>query len=93
MENQMDTSENTLIRSTPCEICGARMLWTQGAWTSPSQSAACYRCDHGHITDPADTPQCPRCGVHDTERRGEAEFSCARCQFKFPRPVPAGRDS
>ena len=90
MENEVDTNENTLIRSTPCEACGARMLWTQGAWTSASQSAACYKCDNGHTTDPADTPQCPRCGIHDTERRADADFSCARCQFRFPRPVPAG---
>jgi hypothetical protein len=89
-------SENTLIRSVGCEQCGARMLWTQGAWpdsSGPGQAAtarAAYQCDNGHVLDPAETPQCPNCGLHDTTRaveKSEASFQCQRCRasFEFPR--------
>lgn len=86
-------TENTLIRSVPCEICGARMLWTQGAWTEPADvsgdrfARAAYRCDNGHVLDPATTPQCPNCGIHDTGRlESTGACKCHRCQSSFAAP-------
>lgn len=81
---------NTLIRSVPCETCGARMLWTQGAWLEPadgpaaSSARAAYRCDNGHVLDPANTLQCPNCGIHDTSRlEGTGTWKCSRCHTSF----------
>jgi hypothetical protein len=88
---QPATSDNTLIRSVPCDVCGARMLWTQSVWPQHHSNAAvlvtraAYRCDNGHIIDPAETPQCPACGLHDTGRRDEG-FMCHRCQTRFTVP-------
>ncbi len=86
-------TENTLIRSLPCEICGARMLWTQGAWTESGDvsgdqfARAAYRCDNGHVLDPTVTPQCPNCGVHDTGRlESTGACKCHRCQASFAAP-------
>lgn len=86
-------TENTLIRSVPCEICGARMLWTQAAWTEPAEveggsiARAAYRCDNGHVLDPANTPQCPNCGVHDTGRiESTGACKCHRCKSSFAPP-------
>jgi hypothetical protein len=88
----MDSRDNTLIRSTACEICGARLLWTQAAWpeaptsSQPSPRAA-YRCMNGHLIDPAATPQCPSCGVHDTARaESPTRFTCQRCGAAFSVP-------
>jgi predicted RNA-binding Zn-ribbon protein involved in translation (DUF1610 family) len=83
--------ENTLFRTTPCPDCGVEMLWTQNAWKVGEAGQAAYRCDNGHVLDPAVTRQCPSCGIHDTtlvsERDGQQEFRCARCSavFAFPR--------
>jgi hypothetical protein len=88
-------TDNTLIRSVGCEICGARMLWTQGAWREASESqgsgiaGAAYRCDNGHVLDPANTPQCPNCGVHDTARlESTGTCKCHRCHASFAAPRP-----
>jgi predicted RNA-binding Zn-ribbon protein involved in translation (DUF1610 family) len=82
------TDDNTLIRSQPCADCGEVMLWTQAAWTeadgAPEAARAAYRCLRGHVLDPATTPQCPACGIHDTlasEVRGR--FVCQRCGKGF----------
>ena len=83
----MASMENLLIRSKPCPECGADMLWTQNAWQT---GAAAYRCLNGHLIDPADTRQCPACGVHDTvlldEGDGRKEFQCSRCSTTFTFP-------
>src|SRR4051812_1390134 len=60
------TVENTLVRSKPCPVCGAAVLWTQNAWKSGDTGFAAYRCLTGHVIDPTQTRQCPNCGVHDT---------------------------
>jgi hypothetical protein len=90
-------NENTLIRSTPCAICGASMLWTQAAWTADiaregDLGRAAYRCLNGHVVDPVETPQCPGCGIHDTAGTGPSgTFKCQRCHVVFfsPREPPA----
>jgi hypothetical protein len=87
-------TENTLVRSVACERCGARMLWTQAAWHEAGTVhqtetvRAAYKCDNGHVIDPADTPQCPNCGLHDTTRTASStSFHCRRCEtaFRVPR--------
>ena len=89
----MPPNDNTLIRSVPCEHCGAAMLWTQAAWPAGATaggapiSRAAYTCMNGHALDPAETPQCPNCGVHDTSRaESDDEFRCSRCQAVFTVP-------
>ena len=83
--------ENTLIRTSPCPECGLQMLWTQNARKTGDTGQAAYRCENGHVVNPALTPQCPACGVHDTELLGERDsrqqFRCARCskEFEYPR--------
>jgi endogenous inhibitor of DNA gyrase (YacG/DUF329 family) len=83
--------ENTLVRSSPCPECGAQMLWTQNAWKTGETGQAAYQCENGHTIDPAQTAQCPSCGVHDSEvvreEGGVKDFHCARCdtRFTFPR--------
>jgi hypothetical protein len=84
----LGTEDNTLIRSKPCAECGEVMLWTQNAWTTAGDqseaSRAAYRCLRGQVLDPANTPQCPACGIHDTlpsENRGR--FVCQRCGQGF----------
>jgi tRNA(Ile2) C34 agmatinyltransferase TiaS len=66
------------------------MLWTQNAWKTGETGSAAYRCVNGHVVDPAQTKQCPSCGVHDTERLGDRdgrqEFRCARCRTTFAFP-------
>jgi hypothetical protein len=83
-------TENTLIRSKPCEECGAEMLWTQNAWRTGDTTNAAYRCVNGHTLDPALTKQCPRCGVHDTvvagEEGGRQQHRCLRCGELFHVP-------
>jgi predicted RNA-binding Zn-ribbon protein involved in translation (DUF1610 family) len=81
--------QNTLIRSTPCPECGGDMLWSQNAWKTGDTGVAAYRCMNGHVLDPAQTRQCPSCGLHDTVLLDEEDaqhFRCARCgeQFAFP---------
>jgi ribosomal protein L37AE/L43A len=64
------------------------MLWTQSAWAAPDGTThAAYQCDNGHVIDPAETAQCPNCGLHDTGRTQATEFKCRRCgnKFSFPR--------
>ena len=82
--------ENTLIRSTPCAECGATVLWTQNAWKSGDTGSAAYRCVNGHVIDPAQTRQCPTCGVHDTARLDDADgvehYRCTRCSTRFTFP-------
>jgi endogenous inhibitor of DNA gyrase (YacG/DUF329 family) len=82
--------ENTLIRSKPCAECGAEVLWTQNAWKSGDTGSAAYRCVNGHVIDPAQTRQCPNCGVHDTERLDDVDglehFHCTRCAIGFTFP-------
>jgi predicted RNA-binding Zn-ribbon protein involved in translation (DUF1610 family) len=88
----MVEQDNTLIRSSPCPSCGEMMLWTQAAWP-PDQAderdagRAAYRCLQGHLVDPAETPQCPGCGIHDTAREGDGtDFRCTRCGTRFAWP-------
>jgi len=61
------------------------MLWTQNAWAHGDNRAAAYQCPNGHVIDPANTHQCPRCGVHDTAADGSkgADYECHRCGNKF----------
>jgi hypothetical protein len=67
------------------------MLWTQHAWKTGDTGQAAYRCQNGHLLDPAVTRQCPACGIHDTlllgERDGRQQFRCMRCAdvFEVPR--------
>jgi hypothetical protein len=84
---QTADTDNTLIRSVPCERCGARMLWTQSVWTDAGEALAraAYRCDNGHVLDPRESPQCPNCGVHDTAIAGD-DFRCNRCSTAFSVP-------
>jgi hypothetical protein len=90
----MATEDNTLIRSQPCVECDEVMLWTQAAWKAADDehgtARAAYRCLRGHVLDPATTPQCPACGIHDTVPSGRrGEFICQRCAETFS--VGAGR--
>jgi endogenous inhibitor of DNA gyrase (YacG/DUF329 family) len=82
--------ENLLIRSQPCPECGTEMLWTQNAWPTGDTAVAAYQCLNGHLTDPAETRQCPACGVHDTvllgEGAGRPQFKCNRCSTTFAFP-------
>ena len=82
--------ENLLIRSQPCPECGTEMLWTQNAWQTGDTGVAAYRCLNGHLIDPAETRQCPACGVHDTvllgEEAGRGQFKCSRCSTAFAFP-------
>jgi hypothetical protein len=89
----MTTNDNTLIRSEPCPVCGERLLWTQSTWREPglrsatSLERAAYRCANGHVVDPAETPQCPACGIHDTSRTDAPNtFVCHRCSERFTVP-------
>ena len=89
----MSSNDNTLIRSVPCERCGGAMLWTQAAWPDHDTSSgaslgrAAYKCLNGHALDPAETPQCPSCGIHDTSRADSRDgFTCRRCQATFTVP-------
>ena len=62
------------------------MLWTQNAWAHGDNRAAAYQCPNGHVIDPADTHQCPQCGVHDTgadTAKGAGAYECHRCGNKF----------
>jgi len=78
---------NTLLRSLPCRVCGAEVLWTQNAWRTNGHASAAYVCLNGHVTDPAETRQCPACGVHDTEIMGGSpvarQHRCRRCGHEF----------
>ena len=81
----MRPDPNVLLRTEPCAECGGMMLWTQNAWAHGDNRAAAYRCPNGHVLDPADTHQCPKCGVHDTQEL-EAEngkYECHRCGTHF----------
>jgi predicted RNA-binding Zn-ribbon protein involved in translation (DUF1610 family) len=79
------------IRSQPCPDCGLTMMWTHNAWQTDSSAESAYRCENGHVLDPALTKQCPACGVHDTvllsESEGRQQFRCDGCgkTFEFPR--------
>jgi hypothetical protein len=67
------------------------MLWTQNAWKTGETGQAAYCCQNGHVVDPAQTPQCPACGIHDralvSAEGGREQFRCTRCEeaFEFPR--------
>jgi DNA-directed RNA polymerase subunit M/transcription elongation factor TFIIS len=77
---------NVLLRVEPCAECGGMMLWTQNAWAHGNHRAAAYKCPNGHVIDPANTRQCPNCGVHDTAQdveKGAGAFECHRCGNKF----------
>jgi hypothetical protein len=80
-----------ITRSQPCPQCGADVVWTQNAGTPGEAASAAYVCTNGHVVDPTETRQCPKCGVHDTvllsEVDGRQEFRCAQCGelFAFPR--------
>jgi predicted RNA-binding Zn-ribbon protein involved in translation (DUF1610 family) len=83
---------NTLVRSEPCPDCGEAMLWTQNAWRSGTVTNAAYQCSKGHVIDPAQTRQCPACGLHDTkvvteDEAGRQQCQCLRCgnAFQVPR--------
>ena len=82
--------ENTLVRSDPCPECGGMMLWTQNAWHADGVHVAAYRCQAGHLVDPATTRQCPACGVHDTRMTAGdgagGQFTCGRCGRAFAGP-------
>jgi endogenous inhibitor of DNA gyrase (YacG/DUF329 family) len=82
--------ENLLIRTQPCPECGTDMLWTQNAWQAGDVGVAAYRCLNGHLLDPAETRQCPACGVHDSvmldDSGGRQQFQCSRCSTTFAFP-------
>ena len=79
-----------LTRSQPCPRCGADLIWTQNVWKAGDAASAAYVCAAGHVIDPAETRQCPKCGVHDTillsEEQGRQEYRCARCGERFAHP-------
>ena len=80
----MRPDPNVLLRTAPCAECGGMMLWTQNAWAHGNNRAAAYVCPNGHVIDPADTHQCPKCGVHDTERTStNGDYECHRCRHHF----------
>ena len=80
-----------LTRSLPCPQCGTEVLWTQNAWRVADSALAAYVCLNGHVIDPSETRQCPKCGVHDTTLLGQEgdrqEFHCQQCgeRFVYPR--------
>ena len=80
-----------ITRSQPCPQCGAEVVWTQNAWTVGDTTSAAYVCASGHVIDPNQTRQCPKCGVHDTtllsDEQGRQQFRCAQCGelFGYPR--------
>jgi endogenous inhibitor of DNA gyrase (YacG/DUF329 family) len=80
-----------ITRSQPCPQCGAAVLWTQNAWKVGDTRSAAYVCLGGHTIDPAETRQCPKCGVHDTlllsDVEGRQQFRCAQCGESFAHPV------
>jgi Zn ribbon nucleic-acid-binding protein len=80
-------SENTLVRSVPCAVCGTELLWTQNAWRTNGHASAAYVCLNGHVVDPSETRQCPACGVHDTEVMADGDgvhqYRCRRCGREF----------
>ena len=88
----MEPHDNTLIRSSPCPTCGAPLLWTQAAWSADvahegDLGRAAYKCLNEHVVDPASTPQCPGCGIHDTASDGSGTtFKCQRCGLAFSSP-------
>jgi predicted RNA-binding Zn-ribbon protein involved in translation (DUF1610 family) len=87
----MTPDPNTLRRTDPCPECGAMMLWTQNAWAHGDNRAAAYCCLNGHVTDPAETRECPSCGVHDTRLETDAGAAsnahiCNQCGSRFSRP-------
>jgi transposase len=65
------------------------MLWTQNAWARGDHRAAAYKCEKGHVVDPALTRQCPRCGIHDTSpsEDGSGKIECHRCGHRFELPA------
>ena len=83
--------KNVMVRSSPCEECGAELLWTQNAWKIGDTGQAAYCCANGHVVDPTVTRQCPVCGLHDTvllgDKDGRQQFRCAACRetFEWPR--------
>jgi DNA-directed RNA polymerase subunit RPC12/RpoP len=81
---------NPLSRTLPCAQCGAELIWTQNAWKTAETGVAAYRCENGHVVDPAVTRQCPSCGVHDTallaEVDGHQQYRCGRCGHAFSYP-------
>jgi predicted RNA-binding Zn-ribbon protein involved in translation (DUF1610 family) len=82
----MRPDPNVLLRTEPCAECGGMMLWTQNAWAHGNNRAAAYQCPNGHVIDPADTHQCPTCGVHDTAVAGSIDggaYECQRCGHRF----------
>src|SRR4051812_12298238 len=82
----MRPDPNVLLRTEPCRDCGGMMLWTQNAWAQGDNRAAAYRCANGHVIDPADTHQCPECGVHDTSpvaAKHAGAYQCQRCGHAF----------
>jgi predicted RNA-binding Zn-ribbon protein involved in translation (DUF1610 family) len=81
-----------ITRSQPCPQCGAEVIWTQNAWkVGETSGAAAYTCPAGHVIDPGETRQCPKCGVHDTvllsDGEGRQEFRCAQCGEAFVHTV------
>jgi len=87
----MTPDPNTLRRTDPCSECGEMMLWTQNAWVRGDNRAAAYRCLNGHVTDPADTRECPACGLHDTRvvspgGAGPSAHMCNQCGAPFSVP-------
>ena len=79
-----------ITRSQPCPQCSADVVWTQNAWKVGDTSSAAYTCAVGHVIDPSETRQCPKCGVHDTvllsDVDGRQEFRCAQCDALFAHP-------
>jgi ssDNA-binding Zn-finger/Zn-ribbon topoisomerase 1 len=84
----MTADPNTMRRSEPCAECGGVMLWTQNEWAHGENRAAAYRCENGHVLDPALTRECPACGIHDTtvveqQSADETTHVCNRCATRF----------
>ena len=87
----MTPDPNILRRKAACAECGAMVLWTQNAWVNGDNRAAAYRCLNGHVTDPADTRECPACGLHDTRvvspcGAGPSAHLCNQCGVQFSVP-------
>jgi len=87
----MAPDPNILRRNAACAECGAMMLWTQNAWVNGDHRAAAYRCLNGHVIDPAETRECPACGVHDTRivpqvEPGPTACVCNQCGVEFSVP-------
>ena len=75
---------------SPARSAGPMSSGPRNAWKVGDTSSAEYTCAAGHVIDPSETRQCPKCGVHDTvllsDVDGRQEFRCAQCGELFAHP-------